>query len=96
MSEEAVRVNVIVTGRVQGVCFRYFTHQSTEGLAVTGFVRNRIDGTVEIEAQGEKDEVDRLLECVREGPSGSRVKSVRVESIGLQSGESSFEVYPTL
>lgn len=58
------RRHVIFHGRVQGVFFRATTAEIAAGLAVTGFVRNLPDGTVEMEAQGEPGELDRLIESI--------------------------------
>ena len=65
-------------GRVQGVGFRYFVWREAETLGVDGWVRNRADGTVEALARGTKEELDRLKECIQEGPRWSRVTSVSV------------------
>lgn len=67
------RVHLIVTGRVQGVGFRYACQEIAEQLGVTGWVRNRWNGAVEIVAEGEEDAVTRMLDWCRQGPSGARV-----------------------
>ena len=54
----------LYSGRVQGVGFRYTTHRLAQGYAVAGYVRNRPDGTVELVAEGEAVEVERLLNAV--------------------------------
>ena len=74
-----VRVHVIVTGIVQGVFFRANTKSEADRLGVFGWVRNRIDGTVEITAEGKKDITDRLIEWCRKGPQGSVVKNVELK-----------------
>lgn len=58
------RRHVIFRGRVQGVFFRATTAEIAAGLPVTGFVRNLPDGTVEMEAQGETADLDRLIESI--------------------------------
>jgi acylphosphatase len=55
---------VIYTGRVQGVGFRYTTRHLAQGYAVAGYVRNRPDGSVEMAAEGEPEEVRRFLDAV--------------------------------
>jgi len=67
-----------VTGRVQGVGFRYFVWREAETLGVHGWVRNRADGTVEALARGTKEELDRLQDRIQEGPQWSQVVSVSV------------------
>jgi acylphosphatase len=79
---DLVRRRVIVHGRVQGVGFRFSTEGEADRVGVTGFVRNRPDGTVEIEVEGEQHDVDRLLEWLHDGgPSGARVERVDVSEI---------------
>ena len=55
----------VVTGRVQGVGFRWFTHDAAAREGVQGWVRNLADGSVEVVAEGEQSSVDRLEECRR-------------------------------
>jgi acylphosphatase len=59
------RARVIFAGFVQGVGFRFTTKMLAGGYAVTGWVRNLADGTVEVEAQGEKDEVRAFIDRIR-------------------------------
>jgi acylphosphatase len=67
-----------VTGRVQGVGFRYFVWREAEALGVDGWVRNRVDGTVEALARGTTENLDRLQDRLEEGPRWSHVTSVSV------------------
>ena len=78
-------------GRVQGVGFRFFASEraATEGLA--GWARNRDDGAVEIEVEGDRDAIDRFERLVRQGPAGSRVDSVDVHDVTPE-GRRGFEV----
>ncbi len=73
------RVHVVIIGKVQGVCFRIATKQEAEKYAVTGWVRNRIDGSVEAVFEGKKDRVESVLEWCREGPITARVKKVETK-----------------
>ena len=73
------QVRLIVRGSVQGVGFRYFVYRSAEELALDGDVRNREDGAVEVRAGGDEEALRRLIERVREGPSGAAVREVEVE-----------------
>ena len=68
-------------GRVQGVGFRFFVREraALEGLA--GWARNTDEGAVEIEAEGDRDAMDRFERAVRQGPAGSRVESVDVVDV---------------
>ena len=75
---EPSRLHAIVQGRVQGVSFRYYTQQRARELGLTGYVRNVWDGTVEVVAEGERSEVDRLLAFLRVGPRSAFVADVKV------------------
>jgi acylphosphatase len=74
-----VRRRFVVTGRVQGVGFRYFTHDAALREGVGGWVRNLPDGRVEAEVEGEIAAVDRVEAALRRGPSSARVDHVIVE-----------------
>ncbi|MCC7034024.1 MAG: acylphosphatase [Acidobacteria bacterium] len=71
----------VVSGRVQGVGFRYFAADAARREGLSGAVRNRDDGTVEAVAEGETEAVDRFERALRQGPSRARVERVRVEDI---------------
>ena len=68
-----------ISGRVQGVGFRYFVQGEANVLAIKGWVRNRWDGTVEVMAQGEKKNLESFLNQLKKGPSGARVVNLEVE-----------------
>jgi acylphosphatase len=70
------RVHVIVTGEVQGVGFRFHAREQARVLGIAGWVRNRPDGTVEAEVEGESGAVERMLAWFDHGPRGARVASV--------------------
>ena len=95
MENELVRLHAIVEGRVQGVSFRAFVQYSASSLGVTGWVRNKWDGTVEVLAEGERDHLDQLLSALRRGPRSSSVSRVNSEW-GTATGEfSGFRVRMT-
>ena len=68
----------LVSGRVQGVGFRFFVQESAAVEGLSGFARNLADGRVEIFAEGERDAVVRFERHVRRGPAGARVDVVEV------------------
>jgi acylphosphatase len=70
----------VITGRVQGVGFRYFTQDAALREGVTGWVRNLPDGEVEAVVEGEAEAVTRMERALRSGPRGSRVEQVHVEN----------------
>jgi len=82
-----------ISGRVQGVGFRYSMAEEAERLHVTGWVRNRHDGTVEAVVDGAPDAVEGILAWVRRGPRGASVTDVQVAEIP-ESFER-FEMRPT-
>ena len=73
---EAVRVRVVVTGRVQGVWFRESCRERARAAGVGGFVRNRADGAVEAEFEGPAAAVAGLVEWCRTGPPRARVDTL--------------------
>lgn len=74
-----VTKHLIVHGRVQGVGYRHSMRTEAHRLGVTGWVRNRHDGTVEAVVHGSPDDVAGILEWTRRGPPGARVTSVDVD-----------------
>jgi len=76
MKSDEITINFVVTGRVQGVGFRWSTRAKARQLGITGWVRNCVDGRVEGEASGTRSAVAALLEWLRAGPPGARVDSV--------------------
>jgi acylphosphatase len=85
------RVRAIVRGRVQGVAFRWATAEAAEREQVSGWVRNRADGTVEAVFEGPAEAVATLLAFVRRGPPAARVRAVEA-SDEPPCGEHGFEV----
>jgi len=71
---------LVVSGRVQGVGFRYFTQDVALREGVEGRVRNRPDGRVEAHLDGEREAVDRVERAIRSGPRGAHVLEVDVEA----------------
>ncbi|MFH1743961.1 MAG: acylphosphatase [bacterium] len=71
------RVHLIVSGRVQGVGFRYYTYDEAVRIGVVGCVRNLYDGGVEVIAEGTRPQLDALIASVRQGPAFARVVEVR-------------------
>ena len=83
------RAHVTISGRVQGVGFRYATMERARSRDVSGWITNNPDGTVEAVFEGAQDAVEALVAWCRRGPSGSRVDDVRVE-VETPSGEHGF------
>jgi len=75
------RVRFVITGRVQGVGFRWFVRAEARPLGLTGWVRNREDGAVEGEVEGRDDAVDALVPCLEVGPPSAIVTNVDISEI---------------
>jgi acylphosphatase len=65
-----------VRGRVQGVGFRYFAQRAASELALTGYVRNLEDGSVEVYAAGTQEQLSRFAALLQRGPRGAQVRTV--------------------
>lgn len=73
---QKVRVRVIVTGRVQGVFFRYGVREMANQLGVFGWVKNRWDGAVEALFEGDQDRVNEMIDWCHKGPPDAHVQRV--------------------
>ncbi len=73
------RAYISVSGRVQGVGFRYRTQREARKLKLTGFARNVSNGDVEIIAEGEEESLKQLVEFCRKGPFFANVTGVKFE-----------------
>jgi acylphosphatase len=93
MSDERT-VRLRIAGGVQGVGYRYWTERTAHELGLSGWVRNRRDGTVEAVISGSTDAVDRMIERCREGPRAAQVTSIDVGEEPAKPS-SGFEVLPT-
>jgi acylphosphatase len=82
----------VVRGRVQGVGFRWFVEREAHILGIAGWVRNNHDGSVEVLAQGTRDQLSGLHGRLREGPRAARVDAVEVSEASLVAGLSSFRI----
>ena len=80
----------IVSGRVQGVGFRYFAQDAARREGLHGYVANQDDGTVEVKAEGDADALERFERALRRGPSRSRVEHVTIDEIAPDQGNTGF------
>jgi acylphosphatase len=92
---ETIRLHAIVTGRVQGVGFRAFTQRNAIVLNLTGWVRNRWDGTVEIVAEGSSSSLDPFLLALQRGPRVGTTQNVKYDWLDATGEFSSFRVRMT-
>jgi acylphosphatase len=89
------RVEVVVSGRVQGVGFRVFVLREATAAGVVGAVWNRPDGSVGLEAEGDRPALERLIERLAAGPPGARVSEVSARWSDPRGERRSFEIEPT-
>ena len=82
----------VVRGRVQGVGFRWFVEREAHVLGVSGWVRNNADGSVEVLAQGTRDQILGLRSRLRQGPRAARVDDVEESEVGPAAGLTSFRI----
>ncbi|MGC9468854.1 MAG: acylphosphatase [Anaerolineae bacterium] len=85
-------VHLIARGRVQGVGFRYYTRVHADRLGLSGWVRNRQDGTVEVWAEGTEGQLKQLIRAIQQGPTHSGVDRVDVEWSSPKGRERGFRI----
>lgn len=90
MLEECLRARVF--GLVQGVNFRAVTRERAQALGLTGWVRNRADGSVEVLAEGARASLTQLLEYLHRGPRHAEVDRVEAEWLPASGGFTGFEI----
>jgi acylphosphatase len=87
------RVHVIVEGRVQGVFFRAYTRDEAVKLGLSGWVRNRTDGSVEVLIEGEKIAVEKMEQWLHEGSPHSLVKTIHTTEEPPTGITTAFEIH---
>ncbi|UTW53240.1 acylphosphatase [bacterium SCSIO 12827] len=95
MPDAVETVHVVISGRVQGVWFRGWTCEQARALGLSGWVRNRRDGTVEAVFSGSLDAVDQMIARCHEGPPAARVESV-TRAPAAAPGMAGFDALPTV
>ena len=70
-------IHLEIGGRVQGVGFRWFAKERARRFGISGWVRNRPDGSVEVAAAGDRESIDAFTDALRRGPDGARVDSLK-------------------
>ena len=83
---------ILISGKVQGVGFRYFTQQNATKLGIHGYAKNLLNGKVEVVAEGDKATLDQFVTILRKGPSAAKVKDVKVKERPLGGEYTSFEI----
>jgi acylphosphatase len=89
------RLQALVEGRVQGVGFRYFVEERAISLGLTGWVRNRWDGGLEVLVEGDRCSLEQLLADLHRGPRSAHVTTVRTEWLPATGEFTRFQVRMT-
>ncbi len=84
--------HAVAQGRVQGVNYRSFTSRNAVQLNLNGYVRNLPDSSVEIYAEGERSQLEKLAEKLREGPPGARMDNLSLTWLEYTGNYDDFEV----
>jgi len=91
----ALQARLAITGRVQGVGYRDWAITTALRLGLTGWVRNRMDGSVEALVVGEDQDVGAMIDACRRGPAMARVDNVDIEPVDLDVLPDGFRQLPT-
>jgi acylphosphatase len=82
----------LISGRVQGVGFRWFAESAASREGLHGWVRNRPDGSLEAMAEGDAEALERFERALRHGPPAARVENVEVDEIAPNGRDTGFTV----
>ena len=88
-------VNLVITGRVQGVGYRAWAERTAATLGIRGWVRNRSDGSVELYAAGTQQAIEALIEASCHGPRAAAVEHIAIED-AEDDGSTDFSARPTM
>jgi len=94
-AQENIRLHATVDGRVQGVGFRYFTQERAVFLGLTGWVRNRWNGSVELIAEGPRSDVEVFLKAIQRGPRVGTTQNVKFDWLEATGEFSGFRIRQT-
>ncbi|WP_299976839.1 acylphosphatase [Desulfobacula sp.] len=87
-----IQIKVIVSGRVQGVFYRFHTKNTADRLGVKGYVKNLSNGSVEAVFEGEQPSVTQMMDWCHKGPAASKVEDVLAEKAEAPSNFETFEI----
>jgi len=76
-------IEIIVSGRVQGVCYRAFTMDQANKFNINGYAKNLVNGDVKVIAVGEDDALNIFVNLLKKGPTFARVEEVQVSDVTL-------------
>lgn len=92
MIENIKTYSILISGRVHGVGFRYFSVSLADKYDIKGYVKNTPDHKVEIICQGDKDDLDSFIKDIRKGPAFSVINGIRVEDVPVNEAYNSFKI----
>lgn len=83
MTKDKVQKHIFISGRVQSVGFRAFTKREASALNVKGWVKNLRDGRVELVIQAKKNNIDKMIQKIKKGPSFAKVENIEIKEENL-------------
>ena len=90
--ENAIRKSITVSGRVQGVGFRFFTQGEANKLRLTGWVKNLNNGNVTMEVQGAAEDIEELINRLKKGNGFSKVTDIEIKDLTVDREENKFAI----
>ena len=87
-----MKKHIVITGKVQGVGFRYWLYQAAKQKNIDGWVRNKISGEVEALLIGDDVEIDNLIRLCKKGPPSSKVTKIKVQNYQKEFLKKSFDI----
>lgn len=90
---EKSAVKIVISGRVQGVGFRYFIAREADELGLNGYAKNLWNGDVEIYAEGRRELLEEMVKKAGLGPSHSKVESCKVEWLDFANKYDNFDIF---
>ncbi len=92
MPENHQRLRAKIFGRVQGVNFRFYTRLTAAQIGVTGWVRNHVDGSVEVVAEGTPLQLEKLIQFLNTGPQSASVSQVEIDWLAATDEFADFQI----
>jgi acylphosphatase len=86
------KVNLVVTGKVQGVFYRHYAKKEADKLRIKGWCQNRENGSVHIVAIGQDSDIDKFIEWTKNGTSLAKVRKVEISEESFENFEGEFEI----
>lgn len=78
-SNQKIRLHILISGRVQGIGFRFFTRRHALSLGITGYVKNLVNGKVKVVAEGKESDMEEFVNKLKRGPSWAMVTDIKID-----------------